>query len=709
MAGSAISLTITADDRTAKTIAAINANLTKFAGNAQANMNKVGALTQSRMAQATASLRRYGDGIARVSGSMQGLARAGGDAFQKVGQVVPLIGIIGSAASIAGITRMVTAWADWGTRVGFTAQRIGISTDKLSALQGAARLAGSSAESAASGLQTLGQTMYDAIGGRAPEAIVMFRTLGIAFQDASGHARSVTEVLPEVADKIRAIRDPFAQAQVATALFGGAAEDLLPFLRKGSAGIRELTETSRRYGVFSDQSAAAANRLREAQARVTLAVEGLSNRIAERLEPILTPMLTHFAEWLATSPQVAAGVEWLGQEVDQLGRFLEGPGLAQFVDTLKGWGTSVATVTDALGGPQRVIEVLMAFMGASFALKVIGPFLTLGGAIVTATRNLGTLTTGMARLPGGGIGRGINPLLLAGPVGIALGAVTGDGSAAQPGDLGKSLPLLQQLSEWFNGTADSPSWFNGGGGRALGGLFGGGTAPNGVPRAGGFGAPGGPTQYLGAGSQGSGNERNIRNNNPTNLNFVGQAGAVSDGRFAHFKNMESGVAADLNQFLLYQDRDHVQSIAAMINKATPASDNNPGVPDYIKRVAAQMGMQPGDTPNLHDPAIAAKFIMAVSPNEGGTPDKAAVDRGVALRLGIPGPGGAPLTPPAAQGAPMTLNTGGGNDNSAKPNDSTVRLHISGDDRYRANVVGNPAAVPVSGPLVERPALLGAMP
>jgi hypothetical protein len=289
---------------------------------------------------------------------------------------------------VAGMSRMVSQWADWGLKVSQTAQRIGMGARQLSNLQSAANLAGSSADAMSGGLQTLGQAMYDAVGGRNADAVVMFRTLGIAFQDATGHARQAADVMPQIADKIQSIKDPFAQAQVATTLFGGAAEGLLPILRLGSAGIRELQATAQRYGYVTEDSIKAAGRLALSQRKVEAAVEGLRNRIAERLEPILTPMLTHFADWLSKSPQVAAGVEWLGQKVGELGDYLQHVDWAAVGQQVSDWGQKIAAVTDYLGGPTRAIEALMALMVGSFTLKVITPFITLAEKIGAAT--LGT-------------------------------------------------------------------------------------------------------------------------------------------------------------------------------------------------------------------------------------------------------------------------------------------------------------------------------
>jgi hypothetical protein len=71
--------------------------------------------------------------------------------------------------------------------------------------------------------------------------------------------------------------------------------------------------------------------------------------------------------------------------------------------------------------------------------------------------------------------------------------------------------------------------------------------------------------------------RGIRNNNPGNLNYAGQSGAIKEGgkggRFAKFGSMESGIRALGRQLKLYQSRG-INTIDELVNIYAPASDNN---------------------------------------------------------------------------------------------------------------------------------------
>lgn len=146
----------------------------------------------------------------------------------------------------------------------------------------------------------------------------------------------------------------------------------------------------------------------------------------------------------------------------------------------------------------------------------------------------------------------------------------------------------------------------------------------------------------GPGTQAPGTSRGDRNNNPGNLEFRDQTGAVREGgsgRFAKFADQESGVAAALHQYLLYQDRDKLTTIQQMVEKATPPKSKGGDNPDavvqrYMEAVAKELGVKVTDAINLHDKDTAVKYIQAVARQEGNTPPTAAVAQaGVGRVLG----------------------------------------------------------------------------
>lgn len=366
MAGYAV--TISAVDNLSKTLNRINQN----ANRTLAPFRKLGGAVTRLMHTTGVS------GIARALGN---IGRSARDAFQRLSSIIAPLGAISGAATLGGMYRMVAAWSNWGTELGNVSRNMGITAQTLGTLQGAAQMAGSSGEALTNGLGALGQNLYDAVGGRNASAVVMMNTLGVAFRKNATQARSVTDVLPELADKIASLKDPYAQAQAASALFGGSAAAMLPFLRRGSAGIREYQQAAERYLHITPQTAQAADTFREAQTRLTLAVEGLGNRISERLAPILGPLLTQFADWIATNPKVTAGINALGDGVQRFANWLKAIDWNAVGQRFQRWGNRILWVTNLLGGPGKAIRDLLVLMAGGFAMRLAAPWFGLGFAI----------------------------------------------------------------------------------------------------------------------------------------------------------------------------------------------------------------------------------------------------------------------------------------------------------------------------------------
>ncbi len=713
MAAPPIALVVKAVDGTANAFDRINARIEAFSKR-----------TQERIDRAAAPFRRLGGSIAqfsqvsglnRVGAALGNIARRGQEAFARVGELVPLVGIIGSAASVAGVTRMVTAWSEWGQKISLTAQRMDMSAARLASMDAAAQLAGSSAGALTTGMQALGQTMYDAAGGRNTAAIVMFNTLGIAFRKNATEARSAAEVYPEVADKIAGMSNRYAQAQTAATLFGGAAEDLLPFLRRGAAGYRDYTATAARYLYFTDESAAAADRLRQSQVRVSLAVEGLRNRIAERLEPILTPMLSHFADWLATSPAVSHAVDWLGQKVDQLATYLDNTDWDAFGATVKGWGETIKSVTGLLGGPKAAIEELMLLLGASFALKVITPFLQLGTAIVATTAKLAALTKAQKEAGAGGVAGKLGTALLGGlAADQALRAV--DPSDALGAWIDRNVPGASAIDNLASHLGLGRSYQEQSDvDRSLG--YGSApAAPHGNPNLAGRGVSGSAihdtSRPSGRNAQGGAQKSAFRPAtaqqwaaDSAQLQQLGWSREQAAGILGNLDQEsggnqnavgDSGSAYGLAQWHADRQADFEKTFGHRIQDSTHA-EQIAFVDWELRHTEKGAGDRLSQASGVRDSAAAIRQYYERPANRSGMEDTWRGDR--AERI-------AALTVPGAAGAPIQMaanDTGTGNDGR-----STVRVEFGGQlpDGMKMRL-DNPQRVDVGGPLVERPMLLGA--
>jgi hypothetical protein len=103
--------------------------------------------------------------------------------------------------------------------------------------------------------------------------------------------------------------------------------------------------------------------------------------------------------------------------------------------------------------------------------------------------------------------------------------------------------------------------------------------------------------------------RGIRNNNPGNLKFAGQAGAhQGDDGFAVFNSMEEGVAASKHQLQLYADRG-INTVQSIIENWAPKKDHNDTVA-YAYDVAQRAGVKSTAelTAEQRDRVLQAMFI-----------------------------------------------------------------------------------------------------
>jgi hypothetical protein len=133
--------------------------------------------------------------------------------------------------------------------------------------------------------------------------------------------------------------------------------------------------------------------------------------------------------------------------------------------------------------------------------------------------------------------------------------------------------------------------------------------------------------------------RGIRNNNPGNLKFAGQKGAVGQDAegFAIFGSFGAGLAAMRRQLELDYSRGE-KSIAAIISSYAPKAENDTAA--YIKRVAGVLGIDPN---RKLDAGLLGQLMSAMITQEIGTGPYASVIQAVQSMIS------------AAQGPPSVVH------------------------------------------------------
>lgn len=176
---------------------------------------------------------------------------------------------------------------DSADEMGELAEKVGLSTERLSAYNYIAKMSGADTELMSNALKKLNVNMVEAANGQGA-AKKAFEELGIELRDANGDLKDNDTILMQVADRMSRMEDGAAKTALAVAIFGKAGADLIPMLNQGARGFTNLTEEARRMGlIISTDTARAAGELNDSIDRLSLTTRGLGNAVMQSALPSL--------------------------------------------------------------------------------------------------------------------------------------------------------------------------------------------------------------------------------------------------------------------------------------------------------------------------------------------------------------------------------------------------------------------------------------
>lgn len=237
---------------------------------------------------------RVGADITGLKMGMSGASRAVGffsaDATKKLSSFSANMTKVGAAiaavGNIAGVA-LVKSAINSADALSKLSKSVGVSTEKLSALQYAAGLSGVKSEELSSALLKLSKNSRDAFmgAGTAKEA---FETLGISVQNTSGALKTNDQILAELADKFSKIPDGVGKTALAIDIFGRSGARLIPMLNEGTSGLAAMSEEASRLGlIVSGETAKQSEIFNDSLEKMQKAMQGLGLRIAEEALPAL--------------------------------------------------------------------------------------------------------------------------------------------------------------------------------------------------------------------------------------------------------------------------------------------------------------------------------------------------------------------------------------------------------------------------------------
>lgn len=186
--------------------------------------------------------RQIEDRFAAMNSKVGGLAKSFG-----VGLVSGMTAALAPAALLAKALRDI----DEAAALQRLADRVGIGTESLQALQYAAAQVGINLDQMGEGLGDFTGKLAEAAAGAGP-LYELFKANNVELKDQNGQLRSTRDLLFEFADLIKNAQTPAEQLYLAQQAFGEEAAKLVPIFKDGARGLQQLEANARAAGAVVD-------------------------------------------------------------------------------------------------------------------------------------------------------------------------------------------------------------------------------------------------------------------------------------------------------------------------------------------------------------------------------------------------------------------------------------------------------------------------
>lgn len=206
------------------------------------------------------------------------------------------LAMVASAGLVtASIFAMSKATAEAGDEFQKMSARLDISAQTLSEMKHAVELSGGSIEDYEKGLKKISKSALDADRGLITYKR-SFDELGISVRDNNGQLKDSDALFLEVADGLNNLESSTRRTALAQELLGRSGVTLMPLMKAGAEGIKEMRQEANDLGItFSDFEADESAAFVDAMLRVKGTVTGTKNAFTKELIPSITIAMDSFA------------------------------------------------------------------------------------------------------------------------------------------------------------------------------------------------------------------------------------------------------------------------------------------------------------------------------------------------------------------------------------------------------------------------------
>ena len=212
--------------------------------------------------------------------------------------------MLATFVSIGAITRGVFATSEFTARMNDASESLGISVETLTTWGAAVKENGGSTEGFIGSVQSLSSAMamMDATGRS--RVFPFFKQLGIDMLDASGKARPVLDLLPELADAFQKM--PKEQANA----FGrrlGLDQGTILLLQQGRREVEAVLNKYKELGIVTQKDAAISDKFHDSLDMVGHVLTVLFAKIGSMILPVMGKLAESFASfvsWIADNQRL---------------------------------------------------------------------------------------------------------------------------------------------------------------------------------------------------------------------------------------------------------------------------------------------------------------------------------------------------------------------------------------------------------------------
>lgn len=238
----------------------------------------------------------------KADASMQGLLKTVNASIKS------LAAFTGLLLGVSGLSKLALDAAKANRELDTTAKNLGMARKELSAWQGAAEMAGESANGMSGYMKTLSGDMQSLIMMGDTSVLPYFNALGVSLLDSTGKARKLDDVMLDLADRFSTMdrKQAYTLAQQM-----GIDDGTFNTLSRGRAEMQRMLDIQREMYHSSEADIENSRKLTEARAVLNAQWESLKLMIGNALIPavtFLTEIVSKFVGFLVKHEHVTKGV-----------------------------------------------------------------------------------------------------------------------------------------------------------------------------------------------------------------------------------------------------------------------------------------------------------------------------------------------------------------------------------------------------------------